>query len=120
MLQCDFAQISDFSQRFEQNPSPDRLGLGRELRCVESQAVPVAGGELAVSPIRQFVQPRPILTRQAGSAGDRHGGRAAIGRVELRDNPVPDSIAGIGHVGVGFVLDPRLAPGPEVVAKVIS
>ena len=63
MLQCDFAQISDFPQRFEQDSSPDRLRFGREGRRVERQAFRVRDGKFPVPTICQLVQPGTVLTR---------------------------------------------------------
>lgn len=118
MLQCDFAQISDFPERFEQNSSPDRFGLAGELRRIERQAFPVDAGELAVPPVRQVVQPRSILTRQAGGTGDRGRNYTSIRRIEFRNYSMPDAIPGIRQIGVRFIVHPRFAKAGEVLAEV--
>jgi hypothetical protein len=96
------------TQRHQDHPPPDGPWLSQQRLRVENRARVGSAYESLVTITAQLVEPLTVFPNQPGGSGDRARG-GGIHTVQLRQDPVPDSIARVGDVVVCFVIDPGLS-----------
>jgi hypothetical protein len=106
MLQPDFSTTRGGPKRPEEHPAKDRGRRGGKPRDVEFEPGFRFDRQGPEPFVRQLVEPLGIVSNDGCRPGDGRLSGTPGCQLEFRQNPVPDTIARICHVIVGFILDP--------------